>query len=257
MIVSSFEQSIRLTTQHDHARVAGTIARSWKGNEIIPEVDDLLKRSTFFAIDNHDIGWYALDLNPILDRKIQIPSSFFSTTSEDAVELWNNSIEICQRFSVFSGFLVSNHFYMLAKVGMDNAPASQYKTLNNFVIQEEKRQRELKKGMKEFENLHAESIGELLRFSDTLSLFLCGASEITPKPLVVSSLLKGSIRVKVFESFEKMELSPWPFKNESLIVHVPSLTIPRMDFKNDDDLQDAISLGKVSIYETVIVPMTS
>lgn len=256
MIVSSFEQSIRMTTQHDHARVAGTIARNWKGNGFIPEVSQVLKNSTFFAIDNHDVGWYGLDLNPVFDRKIQMPFSFFSATSEDAVGLWNDSIEICQQFSIFSGYLVSMHFYMLAKVGMDDAPESQYEILNNFMCQEENRQRELRKKMREVENLHKESMGELLRFSDTLSLLLCRAPEITPKPGVISTLLKGSIKVKIYENSEKMEISPWPFIEESLLVSIPSLTIPKINLKNDDDFQDAISLGKVSIYETLIEPMT-
>ena len=255
MIVSSFEKSIRLTTQHDHARVAGTIARNWKGNNIIPEISQLLKDSTFFAVDNHDVGWYDLDLNPILDRKIQMPFSFFSTTPEDVVGLWKDSIEICERFSAFSGYLVSMHFYRLAKVGMDDAPESQFKTLSNFVYQEESRQRELKKRMREVENIHKDSLTELLRFSDTLSLLLCRAPEITPKADVITSLLKSSIKVKINKNSEKMEMSPWPFVIDSLSISIPSLTIPKMKFESDDDLQDAISLGKVSIYETLIEPM--
>ena len=255
MIVSSFEKSIRLTTQHDHARVSGTIARNWKGNHIVPEVNQLLKDSTFFAIDNHDVGWYDLDLNPILDRNIQMPFSFFSTTPENVVGLWEESIKICERFSAFSGYLVSMHFYRLAKVGMDDAPESQFKTLNNFVYQEENRQRELKKRMREIENLHKESLTELLRFSDTLSLLLCRAPEITPKPNVITSLLKGSVKVKINENLEKMEISPWPFVEDSLLIRIPSLTIPKIKFESDEDLQDAISLGKISIYETLIEPI--
>lgn len=255
MIVSSFEKSIRLTTQHDHARVAGTIARSWKGNHIIPKVNKLLKEATFFAIDNHDVGWYDLDLNPVLDRKNQIPVSFFSATPEDVVELWKSSIETCESFSLFSGYLVSMHFHRLAKSGMDDAPESQYKILNNFVFQEEIRQREFEKRMGEVEHLHKESLIELLRFSDTLSLLICRAPEITPKPDIITSFLNSSIQVKINDNSEKIEISPWPFINDSILIRIPSLTIPKMKFDSHDDLQDAISLGKVSIFETLLEPM--
>ena len=254
MIVRPVENGVRLIAQHDHARAAGTMARYWTGDEIIPLPPAALKDAVFFAVDNHDVGWCHGDESPDYDPQTKLPRSFFGTTAEEATEIWTKSISFCASFHPLSGYLVSAHFSGLAGSGVRGAPPGELEHLRNFVREEEKRHDSLLAQLSAAEAEACESAALLLRTCDTLSLFACRAPEVIPPESRVHHLTRCGLNVR-FQVDDLLEISPWPFRVNNLEIQFPGLTISGGRFDSGEELSEAFETAEPDVFITKLAPL--
>lgn len=254
MIVRPVEKGVRLITQHDHARAAGTMARYWTGDEIIPQPPVAVKDAVFFAVDNHDVGWCHWDESPDFDPQTKLPRSFFGMTAEEATEIWTESISFCASFHPLSGCLVSAHFSGLAGSAISGAPPGELERLRIFVREEEERHRSLLARLSPEEAAACESAALLLRTCDTLSLFACRAPEVIPSESRVHHLTRCGLKVR-FQVDDLLEIMPWPFRVESLKIQFPGLTISGGRFESGEELNDALVSAEPDVFVTRLAPL--
>ncbi len=252
MIVSPRDNHVRLISQHDHARAAGTIARNWIGVESLPSPPDELREKVLFAVDNHDVGWCRSDATPKWDALTRLPYSFFGITADKAVEIWSEGIDSCASFHPFSGCLVSMHFSSLAEGGRRGAPLEVSKVLNGFIRTESKRREKLVALIDpEYKGAIKNSVA-LLRVCDTLSLLACRAPEITPPDDgAVHPLTQSGLKVRI-AGMDDLEISPWPFSEGSLKLRMPGLVLPGEYFLDEKELIEALPLAEPTVFSSVL-----
>lgn len=73
MIFRETKDFFIMTTQHDHAKLSGTIAQFFKPQFF---VDDTFIEKTVLAISEHDRSWIGLDEIPIWNDNENAPFSF-------------------------------------------------------------------------------------------------------------------------------------------------------------------------------------
>lgn len=254
MIVRPVEKGVRLIAQHDHARAAGTMARNWTGDEIIPSPNASVKDAVFFAVDNHDVGWCHPDESPGFDPLTKLPRSFFGATAEEAMEIWTKSISTCADFHPLSGYLVSAHFGTLAGSGMRSAPPGELERLRNFVGEEEKRRQSLMAELSPAEAAASDNAILLLRTCDTLSLFACRAPEVTPPESRTHHLMRCGLKIR-FADDNLLEITPWPFRAECLEIRFPGVTVPGERFESAEELKDALEAAEPGVFVTRFAPL--
>ncbi|MFP6869826.1 MAG: DUF3891 family protein [Nitrospinota bacterium] len=255
MIVRQMEDSIRLITQHDHARAAGTIVRHWAGVDLIPPPPPEIKGPVWFAVDNHDVGWCKIDESPLYDPETRLPFSFFGITSDEITEIWSESIVTCADFHVFSGYLVSVHFGQLAEAGCRGAPPGALSRLKEFDRSQTRRQAEWMKEFSPVEMEMREKATLLLRACDTLSLLTCRAPEISPPAGQIHPLTRCGLNVRPTEE-GGLEISPWPLDTDCLELRFPGLTIPGKRFESAEDMKDALERAEPGVFVSRVTPLS-
>lgn len=255
MIVRQTKDGVRLIAQHDHARVAGSLVRHWSGVESMLPPSPEIKESVWFAVDNHDVGWCKADESPLYDPVTRLPFSFFGITSDEATEIWSESIAICANFHVFSGYLVSVHFGQLAEAGCRGAPPGALGRLKEFSRFQTMRQANW---MKEFSPMELEmrkNASRLLRACDTLSLLTCRAPEISPPIGQVHPLTRCSLKVRPTKE-GGLEISPWPLDVDCLELQFPGMTIPGERFESTENMEDALERAEPGVFVSQVNPLS-
>lgn len=255
MIVRPMKDSVRLISQHDHARAAGSLVRHWVGLDSVPAPNSDLAVAVWFAVDNHDVGWCKTDENPSYDPVTKMPYSFFGISSEEATEIWSKSIAVCADYHPLSGYLVSAHFSQLAEAGGRGAPPEALKHLREFVRAESNRQKSLSEQFTDIEEAGREGASLLLRICDTLSLLMCRAPEISPPEGQTHPMSRCGLNVRP-SSGDCLEISPWPFDVECLDLQFPGTTIPMGRFENAEEFQDAMARAEPEVFYGRLMPIS-
>jgi Protein of unknown function (DUF3891) len=188
-----------MITQPSHAALAGDIAAKLRDPRT-PKLEAELIR----AIALHDAGWGLPDAQAIMRSRSDergAPKSFLQTGVAEFLAAWSQSIDIVQPVSPAGGYVVSRHFWRLAKHRMarDNDPENDRKKLKKFLDHEAQRQKKLAaKQNRSFDEL--ERLTDLLQFCDLLSLYICsGARENAEFPEYLG--LQARLRVEA-ESYK-------------------------------------------------------
>ena len=254
MIVRPMNGETRLITQHDHARVAGTLARHWKGNEIVPALEPSLKDAVLFAIDNHDVGWCGPDASSRYDPETRTSMSFFGSTAEEATAIWEESVDCCGEYRAFSGFMVSCHFSRLAETGLRGAPSEELNLLRGFIQTQEEKRCVFARDFSPAENASKDGSALLLGTCDTLSLLVCGAPEIAPSKGVIRQFPASGIQIRIL-SDEVLGFGPWPFDVERLEVKYPGVAIPGGPYAGVEAWEAALEKAEPNIFSGSILPL--
>ena len=160
-----------LTTQADHAALAGEMARNIV-NPNFPALDSEIIQ----AISVHDDGWKQVD-NPSINTQRR-PLSFFEESPVDIFRAWKGSIARATQVAPIAGILVSEHFCRIARdfSRAPNTPPEIAQVLTTFVEREVAQQEELR----ERQSHTADEIRvlvDVLQFFDLLSLYVCCGSK--------------------------------------------------------------------------------
>lgn len=162
MIIREQNDGFVIIRQHDHAIISEQMAKKLK-QEFHP--DEAWRDSVFYAIKMHDYGWKDFDAEPLWDDEKQSPYSFIDFPNRIKTVLYKHGIDEVAKEDVYAGLLCSRHYVsFLAK---DSSPEA-----IQFVIDEKDRQKSIQDKLgiaDELVSFHY----DLLRFADSLSLFLC------------------------------------------------------------------------------------
>lgn len=182
-----------MTEQHDHAILSENIANYWR--------EDLYlnfekKTSVQFAISQHDCAWVDVDEAPIWNDKIKKPYTFIDYPISLKLHFYKKGIDKIQGKGKYAALLCSMHYVSFFE-GITNDPR-----IGDFMDKEKWRQKQIlqKLHLKIDKNIIFHY--QLLRFCDSILLFLC--------------MHKAGIDIKSLPNwFEKGIVQPFHFFNES------------------------------------------
>lgn len=246
-----------LTTQAEHARVAGLIAASWNYSGVRP-VDD-----TFKAIHRHDDGWKDIDEAPGVSPA-GAPQSFDEMDQLALLDIWDRSVsELVNDGKLYGAAIVANYYMEEARtkisigrlrpraaasvgqfMGRQKCVVARWKnSLNNrpSAISESDLSGTAARRRQAKENLDADT--RLLEICDQLALMLCsdfsGEAELNNVPY----LEEGKLFVTRRHDSFTMYLSPLPFA-KGLRGLLSGVAVPRRIYESPEDLQATIKSAK-------------
>jgi hypothetical protein len=251
-----------LITQHDHALLAGALARR-VGNDIFsaPAPFD----PVVMAIAQHDCGWPAQDAQPARNAQ-NFPAHALESPPDIALAAWSASVDKVAAADPYAGLLVSLHVMALAAhavhVRPDPIPDEQRHCVfkfNRFIhtqieLQERWRQRlgmridlPLHGGLAEpgrspDEDLLAANF-HLLQALDQLSLILCFDAPLFERLGPVNPRPGGAAQILHVDRLDECDLlsSPWPFDAPRIEMQIAARSIPARPYTTDADLCAAIA----------------
>jgi len=215
MIVRGRQDYFLLFGQHEHALMAGELARRW-GEGPRPF------ESTVYAVVNHDLAWREPDREVLWNEAKDRPYSFMDYPLHLKLPAQKWGIDQVEDHDPYAGCLCSMHY---ARFLLDAERPEEIE----FRDCEFERQARLKEGMtgEELENL--ERNFRFLRLCDGISLFLClnepGGDE-DPPPYPGGFEFEGTRFDIVWEDGRTLSLDPNPFP-EPFGVGIPHRTIGR------------------------------
>lgn len=186
-------ESCWMITQPSHAALAGQIA-----SHLDPRFVHALEPELVHAIALHDAGWGMPDAQAVmLSRSVSRgrPKSFLETTVANFLSAWTQSIDIVEAFSPAGGYIVSRHFWRLAKhwAGIPQGSDGDRKIVEKFIAQEAAREAKLVTRQQRSGD-ELDGLTDVLQFCDLLSLYICcGSQEKVEFPEYFGVKMKASV----------------------------------------------------------------
>lgn len=163
MIIRERQDDIVMISQDDHARISGLFASAWKDSLFFGTAK---RDSVQLAITEHDRGWIPVDNTPFLNDKINVPYSFMDFPDEPKLVFYKNGIDEVEAMDNYASMLCSHHYSRFAEG--DTSEEAQ-----EFIQGEKARQLRVKVKIKDFDEPLFQFHYDLLKFCDSLSLYLC------------------------------------------------------------------------------------
>jgi hypothetical protein len=251
-----------LIAQHDHALLAGELARR-VGNGVFAAPFPF--EPVVMAVAQHDCGWPAQDAQPARNPQ-NFPAHALESPPDIAMAAWAASVEKVAAADHYAGLLVSLHVMALAAhavhVRPDPIPDAERHCVfkfNRFIhaqieLQEQWRQQlgmridlPLHGGVAETgrspdEDLLAANF-RLLQALDQLSLILCfdalrfeRLGPVNPRPGDAPQIL----HVDRLDECDLL-ISPWPFDAPRIETQIAARSIPARPYATDADLCAALA----------------
>ena len=215
MIVRERPDSFLLFGQHDHALVAGELARRW-GERPDPF------EATVYAVANHDLAWLEPDREVLWNEEKDRPFSFMDYPLDLKLPAQKKGLDLVEAHDPYAACLCSMHY---ARFLLDARRPEEIE----FRDGEFRRQDRLKNGMSEGELENLERNFRFLRVCDGISLFLCinepGGGD-DPPPYPGGFELEGTRFVVMWEDTRTLRLDPNPFP-EPFDIEIPYRTFGR------------------------------
>jgi hypothetical protein len=249
-----------LITQHDHALLAGGLARH-VGNKLF----DPLPENAIHGVALHDCGWPLHDDAPTLSNKGQ-PIDVFESTPQIAIPVWQAGVDrTLATGDDYAALLVSLHVLSLSVKATNAPPPGQHETLltgnpktrfevNRFQhlqieMQEQLRRKlglpvdvPMRHGLAEDAKTQAELELQfhfrMLQALDLISLALCCTKPPMEQiPNVIPRAGARMLTLKVQRDGAVLLVSPWIFKTETLHFSVPYRSVRTEPFANLAEFQ--------------------
>jgi hypothetical protein len=258
-----------LTTQVEHARIAGLIAASWNFPGKRPHDD------VFLAISRHDDGWRPVDAAPGVTQA-GAPGALPDMDIKDLLPIWSRSVQLLvDEGKTHAATLVASHFVNLARTGVDMSRlgARAALALGKFIGEQQafiNRQRGAAThqvasvsraidiediGTDKFspppavESEEYERCTRFLQVCDQISLAICSDSPGTQTIQNVPYLAEGdTLTVTTKNGKIGLALSPLPFR-KGLRDHLSAVIIPRKVYESPDELRGTIESVKPTVIE--------
>jgi hypothetical protein len=258
MIRRETPRHLVLIAQHDHAVLAGELARRM-GNTLfgMPSPFD----SVITAISQHDCGWIPRDRAPELSSA-GLPAHVFEINILTALDAWSDSTDQVAAGDPYAGLLVSMHSMALASRYAAREPEANDERsrqvafrVRRFIhrqieVQESLRRRlqmsidqPLRGGLAEIGRAAEEDLLRanffLLEFVDQLSLNLCFDRLVFEKiETVYPRAGEPSLSIRIFRNADgTVRLDSWPFNEERLELNVDAKRIAPGPYRNAEHLK--------------------
>jgi hypothetical protein len=265
-----------LIAQHDHALLAGELARH-VGN-------DAFRAPTPRAvtgIELHDCGWPVHDDRPTLNGG-GLPLDVFESPRAVALEVWQASVDRAIERDAYAAMLVSLHVLSLSTFLMTPPPGSTVAApvlnpkarfeINRFQHKQIETQETLRKqvglpvdvpmrnGL--VEDVHDPAELELqfhfrlLQAMDQLSLGLCCTKppwEQVRPVLARPGAKPAALRIERIEA-TSLRVTPWPFRIDRVRAAVPFRRVKGVSFSSVEEFRDDYNVASVGTMEVDVRP---
>jgi len=255
--------SFFLITQHDHALLAGELARQLGNSRFARPA---ARQLVLDAVAMHDSGWPLHDDAPTLNENAE-PLDVFESHRQITFPFWRASVDRAAELGSYVGLLVSLHVLGLSAfvAGLqiernkgkpfDPSQLADQFEMNKFQHREIERQEHLRPlcGLRTDIPTHlgladpgtSESEDRLrfdlrvLQAMDQVSLALCCTRppfEETQEyyPHVGDEPIRFSLR----RLGADLLLDPWPFDRSEIVVKIPGKSVPAKAYANETELRD-------------------
>lgn len=275
MIRRQTSEGYWLFAQHDHAVLAGDLARQLGNAQFAPPEPF---EPVIQGIANHDAGWPLHDAHPTLSPA-KIPLDVFESARQITHRVWLESANRATAIDPYAGLLVCLHGLALSAMSVStNQPAKfdpqqlrQQFDLNKFQHQMIERlerlrpqvglriDRPLRLGLADGWTEPAEDRlrhnFRLLQAMDLLSLSICCT---TPPDFIPGHVhtRPGSPTVKLQATRptpHELRVSPWPFGVRRFEVSVPYRVVPERTYQSDAELQVVYATAETKTLAVTIV----
>lgn len=268
MIRRDAPQAFDLIAQHDHALLAGFMARHIGNARFAPPEPF---HNTIRGIDLHDSGWPLHDDHPTLDANGH-PLDVFQTPPEIALTVWAASADRAAAQDPYAGLLVSLHVLALSRLSSQPRPAvppatphhtpQQLFAINRFQHAQIELQENLRHrlDLATDEPLHfglAEQSSDprerqlarnfhLLQAMDQLSLAICCTTPpVTLSVLISPTLGAAPVQLSLRRAGNDLVVNPWPFDAATLPCQVPYRGVPDRAYAGNEEFQKVYSAATV------------
>lgn len=252
MLLRRDERGVLAIGQPSHAWLAGQLARGWGNDEfgvIEPHQDVCL------AADQHDLGWLAVDLEPIFDPDSGLPRPFMNMPLDVHLELWTRGPREMATQSSYAALLVSMHGWRLyERRDLSTASAEDAEAIRAFLSEQRAYQEELITRLGP-DSAQLERNSLLLWTFDYLSLALClnwdpaTAKDAPTREGQVDLQLRstgaganGSSPAGLFT------VEPWPFSAETFSVRCEGRRLAER-FRDEAEMRRGFSEAPLEILE--------
>ncbi len=263
-----------LITQHDHAQIAGALARH-VGNPQFVRPDP--QEPTLIGIASHDCGWPTHDDRPTLSPA-KLPLDVFESPRSISHKAWMESARRATAMHPYAGLLVAIHALTLSAASISTNQPSRFdvqQMRQQFDINKLQHQAiELLEKLRGELGLHVDrplrlGIGEgwtdaeedklkfnyrLLQAMDIVSLAICCT---TPPESMTNPLhtRPGSPTVKLQlhrPTRDLLLVKPWPFDQSEIRVDVPYKLVPDRAYLSDDEFR-VVYASAPSLKHTIAI----
>ncbi|GIO89341.1 DUF3891 family protein [Paenibacillus lactis] len=215
MIIRETEDAFVMTTQDDHGRFSGDIARGFRKELFLDEtvVEDVL-----LAIAEHDRAWLPMDDTPIWNDAVGLPFTFVDYPTLPKLLMYAKGVDETEAMSPYAGYLCSLHYASFMK----NATEAPFV---EFYHAELERQERLKSQHPFPDEETIQRQFALLQLCDDLSLYVCmnapGATKEEEHPWFRDGFdmsVDGQRVAAEWLGGEEIRLSPFLFEREWPVV---------------------------------------
>lgn len=253
-------ESWLLITQPDHAALAGTLARAWRGG---PAPDPL--EETLLAIAEHDNGWREWEAAPTVNEHGE-PRHFSEMAIADHLAIWERGIARLASISPYAALLVSSHADSLFRRRLD--PPRDSPAARRLVAAFRRRQGRLRRSLVATvaaDRDHCHGLApprlaanlQLLQLCDYLSLRICCAAPQSPAtvrfPALAAPPGDGTFRYCRLDA-TTAALAPFPFGTEPLAASVRAVRLRRAPFPSDEAFRAALAAAPTEALDLRLVP---
>jgi hypothetical protein len=259
MIVSSWDGTLQLIRQPDHAALSGLFAQHWGR----PPFDRLEPFDAIVtAAAQHDNGWTEWEAQPKVNPATHAPYQFWELPVEEHLGFYFRGVERVIAQDRYAGLLVSMHCSGLynGRFGTDPSlmvrqftPAMQ-RTIDEFLKRLETQRRGLGAELRNtgtparwLEEAPIWKNYKLLQIFDRLSLYLC-MPPFAPRSLGPVPTGGGEDVDLALQPGERntVRLTPFPFDTNPLVVAVAARCVPSMHYDSDDQFREVLIRADVT-----------
>ncbi|MEK0313421.1 DUF3891 family protein [Cohnella sp. 56] len=175
MIVSAWRGHYRMTTNDEHARLAGRLARALRA-ELLPAGGRTEEFA--FAAAEHDRGWIGLDEVPVWNDSSDRPFSVTDYPLGLRLPFYKQGVAEVEAQSAYAALLCSMHYTNLPPEFMTHIVGGPAAGLSAAIATEKARQNRIRSSLGLSSAADEAMIARhlaLLQLADTLSLYLCTA----------------------------------------------------------------------------------
>ncbi|WP_114376653.1 DUF3891 family protein [Elioraea thermophila] len=241
-------------TQPAHAWVSAQFARAWGGAVAgVERLDETL----ILAVEQHDIGWHALERAPVRDPATGRPHDFLTLPRPLHTALWSDGVataEACYGAEV--ALLISRHGRAVYALTPDEARSAEDRAaIARFRAEQDALEARLRPRIAHDDATLRER-ARLLFLFDLLALVACGAFGEGEKRAPPARLAAADARLDLrFQTApNRLEIDPWPFRERCFEVACRARRLAAITFADEAAMRATLREAEEFDHRVLVTP---
>lgn len=233
-------------SQLTHAWISGQLLRAWS---------ERLEEPLLLAAELHDIGWLDWETAPTFNPRTGRPHTFREVEPAIHAPMWSRGVErALGAWGAHVALLISRHGGVIYRRYADRRRGEDAEAADRYLA-----------AQASFEKTWAKRLGldqqtldketALLAFADAASLALCGELQ-TPLSLEAPGPGGETVILRLTERRDRpfaFALSPWPFREDSLVVQGEGRPLPAGGrFPDETAMREWLAEPRRSVFRSQI-----